>query len=166
MCDNLSAWAAFPRWLVKWSWIAFYLYICYYCFYLLELLNSCAAYNTRSILLGVWRKTVTSMELSKEGEGASGHFSKFVRKKLNDLHNFRRYNCQWTATAKHEFADCPSETCPEPLSLSSFEICLLGIEAHKSLMLVMLYAKCISMEFDVMTNFHKSTMALEYKFAP
>lgn len=137
------------------------MYICYYCFYLLELLNFCAAYNTHSVLLGVWRKNVSSMELRSREEGASGHFSKFIRKKWNNLHNFRRYMCQCTATAEHEFADWPSETCPEPLSLSSFEICLLGIEAHKSLMLVVMHAKCISMELAVMTDFHTSTLVLD-----
>lgn len=165
MCNNLSAWVAFPRWLVKWSWIPFHLYICYYCFYLLELLNFCAAYNTCSVFLEIWRKNVASMEISREEERASGPFSKFIRKKLNDLHNFRRYRCQCTVTAEHEFADWPSETCPEPLSLSSFEICPLGIEAHKSLMLVMINAKCISMEFVIMTDFHRWTMVLEYNSA-
>lgn len=102
------------------------------------------------------------MEISSGEEGASGHVSKFIRKKRNDLHNFRRYICQCTANSEHEFADCPSETCPESLLPSSFESCLLGIEALKSLMLVMIHAKCISMEFAVMIAFHKSTMALEY----
>lgn len=113
---------------------------------------------------GFEEKNVASLEISRE-EGASGHFSKFIRKKLNDLHNFRRYRCQCTVTAEHEFTDWPSETCPEPLSLSSFEICLLGIEAHKSIMLVMIQSKCILMKFDVMTDFHKSTMAFEYNSA-
>lgn len=161
MCNNLSAWVAFPRWLAKWSWMPFHFYVCYYCFYLLELLNCCASYNRDSVLLGVWRRNVASMEISREEEAASGHFSKFTRKKWNDLHNFRRSVCQCAATAEHEFADWPSETCPEPLSLSSFESCPLGIEALKSLMLVMIHAKCISMEFSIMTDFHKSAVALE-----
>lgn len=131
MCNNLSAWVAFPRWLVKWNWMPFHLYICYYCFYLLELLNCCAAYNTDSVFIGGLENKCHIYGDKQRRGGSQWTFFQISNEDVNDLHNFRRSTCQCTATAEHEFAECPSETCSEPLLPLSFGSCPLGREALK-----------------------------------
>lgn len=132
-----------------------YLYICYYCFYLLELLNCCAAYSAGSVFIG-GLESKCHIYGEKQRRGWSKRtFSQISKEAVNDLHNIKRATCQYAATAEHEFTDCP----PESRSVTAPY--LEEKHLHVPVMLVMIRAKCILTEFSVTTEFQKSLVSSE-----
>lgn len=131
----------------------FHLYICYHCFYLLELLNCCAAYSAGSVCTGGLESKCRIYGEKQRRGGSQRTFSRISKEAVNDLHDFRRATCQHAA--EHEFPERPPET--RSATVTSVEEKRL----HVPVMLVMIRAECIATGFSVTTEFRESLMSSE-----